>query len=38
MYLAMARVAHREGYPEVGLYYEKAAWEKQNMQLNLLNY
>ena len=21
MYLAMARVAHREGYPEVGLYY-----------------
>ena len=26
MYLAMARVAHREGYPEVGLYYEKAAW------------
>ena len=25
MYLAMARVAHREGYPEVGLYYEKAA-------------
>ena len=28
MYLAMARVAHREGYPEIGLYYEKAAWEK----------
>ena len=28
MYLAMARVAHREGYPEVGLYYEKAAWEQ----------
>ena len=27
MYLAMARVAHREGYPEVGLYYEKAACE-----------
>ena len=24
----MARVAHREGYPEVGLYYEKAAWEE----------
>ena len=22
------RVAHREGYPEVGLYYEKAAWEE----------
>lgn len=28
MYLAMSRVAHREGYPEVGLYYEKAAWEE----------
>ena len=28
MYLAMARVAHREGYPEVGLYWEKAAWEE----------
>ena len=26
MYLAMARVAHREGYPEVGMYYEKAAY------------
>ena len=28
MYLAMARVAHREGYPEVGMYYEKAAMEE----------
>ncbi|ENZ33369.1 rubredoxin-like domain-containing protein [Clostridium butyricum] len=28
MYLAMARVAHREGYPEVGMYYEKAAFEE----------
>ncbi len=28
MYLAMARVAHREGYPVIGLYYEKAAWEE----------
>ena len=26
MYLAMARVAHREGYPEIGMYYEKAAY------------
>ena len=26
MYLAMARVAHREGYPEIGLYCEKAAF------------
>ena len=24
MYLAMARVAHREGYPEIGLYYGRA--------------
>ncbi len=28
MYLAMSRVAFREGYPEVGLYYEKAAFEE----------
>ena len=27
MYLAMARVAFREGYPEIGLYWEKAAYE-----------
>ena len=25
MYLAMSRVAFREGYPEIGLYWEKAA-------------
>ena len=28
MYLAMARVAMREGYPEIGMYYEKAAFEE----------
>ena len=28
MYLAMARVAHREGYPEIGLYWEKAAYQE----------
>ena len=28
MYLAMSRVAHREGYPEIGLYWEKAAFEE----------
>ena len=28
MYLAMARVAFREGYPEIGLYWEKAAFEE----------
>ena len=28
MYLAMARVAYREGYPEIGLYWEKAGLEE----------
>ena len=28
MYLAMARVAIREGYPEVGMYYQQAAMEE----------
>ena len=28
MYLCMARVAHREGLPEIGLYWEKAAYEE----------
>ena len=28
MYLAMARVAFREGYSEIGLYWEKAAYEE----------
>ena len=28
MYLAMARVAYREGYPEVGEYYTRAAYEE----------
>lgn len=28
MYLSMARVAHREGYPEIGRYWEKAAYEE----------
>ena len=28
MYLAMARVAHREGYPEIGMYWAKAAFEE----------
>ena len=27
MYLAMAE-KHREGYPEVGMYYEKAFYEE----------
>ena len=31
MYLAMARVAHREGYPEIGLYWEKAAHEEADL-------
>lgn len=28
MYLAMSRVAIREGYPEVGAFYKQAAWEE----------
>jgi len=28
MYLAMSRQAFREGYPEIGSYYEKAAFEE----------
>ena len=28
MYLAMARVAHREGYPEIGMYWEKAGLDE----------
>ncbi len=28
MYLAMARVAYREGYPEIGVYWEKAGYEE----------
>lgn len=28
MYLAMARQAEREGYPEVGAFYKLAAWEE----------
>jgi len=28
MYLAMSRVAIREGFPEIGLYWEKAAYEE----------
>ncbi len=28
MYLAMSRVAFREGYPEIGLYYQTAAMEE----------
>ena len=28
MYLCMARIAHREGYPEIGMYWEKAGLEE----------
>ncbi len=28
MYLCMARIAAREGYPEIALYWEKAAYEE----------
>ena len=36
MYLAMARVAHREGYPEIGLYWEKAAYEEAELQQSMV--
>ena len=32
MYLCMARIAHREGYPEIGLYWEKAAYERRKVR------
>ena len=34
MYLCMARIAHREGYPEIGLYWEKAAFEEAEHAAN----
>lgn len=37
MYLAMSRVAFREGYPEIGLYWEKLLSKKLNMLLNSQN-
>ena len=36
MYLCMARIAHREGYPEIGLYWEKAAYEEAEHAAELL--
>ena len=37
MYLAMSRVAFREGYPEIGLYWEKAAFDstKKNLEMRV---
>ena len=35
MYLAMARVAHREGYPEIGLYWRKPLTKRRSMPQNL---
>ena len=37
MYLAMARVAHREGYPEVGLYYENLATRAKKANLDAIH-
>ena len=37
MYLAMARVAAREGYPEIALYWEKAAYEEAAILLPSLS-
>ena len=38
MYLAMARVAHREGYPEIGLTGKKQLGKRLSTLLNLLNF
>ena len=35
MYLAMARVAHREGYPEIGLYWKKQLGKRLSTLPNL---
>ena len=35
MYLAMSRAAFREGYPEIGMYWEKPLMKKQNTLQNL---
>ena len=35
MYLCMARIAHREGYPEIGLYWERQLTKRLSTQLNL---
>ena len=37
MYLAMARVAHREGYPEIGLYWRKRLMKRLSMLQSLRN-
>ena len=38
MYLAMARVAHREGYPEIGLYWERQHLKRQSMRQSLQSF
>lgn len=38
MYLAMARAAHREGYPEIGLYWEKQPSKRLNTPQNSANF
>ena len=37
MYLAMARVAHREGYPEIGLYWKRQRGKKPSTPQSLPN-
>ena len=38
MYLAMARVAHREGYPEIGLTGRRQPGKRQSMLQSLLSF
>ncbi len=34
----MARVAHREGYPEISMLREKGTYEEAEHEQNLLSY
>ena len=36
MYLAMARVAHREGYPEIGLYWSLQTAQRRTLRCVLM--
>jgi hypothetical protein len=38
MYLAMSRVAHREGYPEIGLYWKRQPLRKPSTLQSLQSF
>ena len=37
MYLCMARIAHREGYPEIGLYWERLPMKRPSTPASSLS-